>query len=388
MRLGIYGGTFDPPHIGHLFALKSAIEQLKLDKTLVIPNFDPPHKEQGINAASSEDRLKMTELCFSELENVDIWVGEIERGGKSYTIDTIREIKKDYPDWEIVLMMGTDMYLSLETWREYTELLKLVTCGVFTRNDGEYSYVEDQKMFMSALYGAETEIVRNNPVEISSTQLREMLCKRQGREYLTEEVYAYIIENGLFSAKADFDWLRCKAYDMLKERRIRHVAGCEAEAVSLAYRWGCDPELAKEAAILHDITKKYDLTRQLNLCEEYGIILDELERKEVKLLHSKTGAYIAKSKFNICDAVFNAIYWHTTGRENMSLLEKVIYLADYIEPNRDFEGVGPLRALCYEDINAALKLGLEMSMIDMRERGIEPHERSSKALEWLEHTDR
>lgn len=330
----------------------------------------------------------MTELCFGDLENVEIWDGEMKRGGKSYTIDTVRQIKEEYPEWEIVLMMGTDMYISLETWREYQELLKLVTCGVFIRNDGEYSFVEDQKIFLEVLYGAKTETVRNRPVEISSTQLREMLSRRQGREYLAESVYSYIIEHGLFGAKADFDWLRCKAYDMLNERRIRHVAGCEAEAVKLAYRWGCDVELAREAAILHDITKKYDLTQQLNLCGDYGIILDDMERREVKLLHSKTGAYIAKDRFNVTDDVFDAIYWHTTGREDMSLLEKVIYLADYVEPNRDFDGVEPLREICYVDIDEALKLGLEMSIEDMRERGIEPHERSEKALEWFKLTER
>jgi len=388
LRLGIYGGTFDPPHMGHFTALETAIEQLKLDKVLVIPTYTPPHKEQASNTASCEDRLMMTELCFGELDNVEIWDGEMQRGGKSYTIDTVRQIKGEYPDCEIVLMMGTDMYVSLETWREYQELLKLVTCGVFTRNEGEYSFVEDQKMFLEALYGAKTETVRNHPVEISSTQLREMLCKRQGRQYLKESVYAYIISKGLFGAKPDFDWMRCKAYDMLNERRIRHVAGCEAEAVSLANRWGCDVELAREAAILHDITKKLTLTEQLTLCDEYGIIIDDIERREEKLLHSKTGAYIAKERFNVSDEVFNAIFWHTTGKEDMSLLEKVIYLADYVEPGRDFDGVLPLRAMCYVDIDAALCMGFEMSIEDMREHGIEPHGRTAKALEWLKNTDR
>lgn len=387
MKLGIYGGTFDPPHLGHLTALQTAIRQLKLDKTLVIPTFTPPHKEQCHNMASCEDRLKMTELCFGELENIEIWDGEIKRGGKSYTIDTVRQIREEYPDCELVLMMGTDMYVSFETWREYRELMQLVTCCVFTRNEGEYSKVKMQKAVFEELYGADTVTICNDPIEISSTQLRELLPKRQGRTFLKEEVYAYIIRHGLFSAKPDFDWLRVKAYDMLKEKRIRHVTGCEAEAVNLAERWGCDIELAREAAILHDITKKYDLTEQLNLCAEYGIILDDIEKSEVKLLHSKTGAYIAKDRFNVSDEVFEAIYWHTTGKENMTLLEKVIYLADYIEPNRDFDGVEPLRRLCYESIDAALKLGLEMSIDDMHERGIEPHERSARALKWLTHNE-
>ncbi|MBQ6539659.1 MAG: nicotinate (nicotinamide) nucleotide adenylyltransferase [Oscillospiraceae bacterium] len=390
MRLGIYGGTFDPPHLGHLTALKAAVRELELERVLVIPTFIPPHKEQAAGMASCEDRLKMTELCFGDAPGAGIWDGEIKRGGRSYTIDTVTEIKKLYPDSEIVLLMGTDMYVTLEAWREFERLLGLVTCGVFIRNSGEEDTVRTHELRLREMYGAKTEIIPNDPVEISSTELRELLPKRQGREFLRDEVYEYIVNKGLFGVKADFDWLRCKAYDMLNERRIRHVAGCEAEAVKLAKAWGCDVELAREAAILHDITKKLDLEGQLNLCSEYGIIIDEIERSELKLLHSKTGAYVAKDRFNVCGEVFNAILWHTTGREDMSLLDKVIYLADYIEPTRDFEGVKSLRAKCYEDLDGALCLGLEMSIADMEQYGVRPHERTANALNWLrkgEHYD-
>ena len=387
MRLGIYGGTFDPPHLGHLTALKTAAEQLELDRILIVPTFIPPHKDRAAGMASSEDRLRMAELCFEDVNGAVIWDGEIRRGGKSYTIDTVTEIKSEYPEDELVLLMGTDMYLTFEAWRDFERLLELVTCGVFIRNRGEEDEVVRHESALREKYGARTEIVRNEPVEISSTELRELLPERGGREFLTDAVYGYIVERGLFGVKADFDWLRCKSYEMLAERRIRHVAGCEAEAVKLAKRWGCDVDLAREAAILHDITKKLDLTEQLNLCNEYGIIIDEIERKELKLLHSKTGAYIARDRFNVCDEVFGAIFWHTTGKEDMSLLEKVMYLADYIEPTRDFEGVETLRALCYRDIDATLCLGLEMSIADMEEWGVKPHERTAKALEWLRKGD-
>ena len=121
----------------------------------------------------------------------------------------------------------------------------------------------------------------------------------------------------------------------------------------------------------------------MRLCKEYGIINDTIEASEAKLLHSKTAAAIAKDLFGVSDAVHDAILWHTTGRMDMTLLEKVIYLADYIEPTRHFDGVERLRQLAYTDLNLALELGFQMSIEDMQERGIIPHERTMQAWQWL-----
>lgn len=105
------------------------------------------------------------------------------------------------------------------------------------------------------------------------------------------------------------------------------------------------------AAILHDCTKYLELDDQLRLCRQYGVELDELEQQAVKLLHAKTGACIARDIFGEPDEVYQAIFWHTTAKADMTLLEKIIYIADYIEPNRDFEGVEELRRLAYEDLD-------------------------------------
>ena len=98
---------------------------------------------------------------------------------------------------------------------------------------------------------------------------------------------------------------------------------------------------------------------QLELCRKYGVELDSLEQKAVKLLHSKTGACIAKYVFGEPEEVYQAIFWHTTGKADMSLLDKILYMADYIEPNRDFEGVERLRKLAYTDLDQAMLLGVE-----------------------------
>ena len=160
------------------------------------------------------------------------------------------------------------------------------------------------------------------------------------------------------------------------------MAGCEQEAVRLAEKYGADICQAATAAILHDITKKLDLPNQLILCKRYGIICYEFETKNASLLHAKTGAWKARELFEIEKPVFDAIMWHTTGRPDMCLLEKIIYLADYIEPSRSFEGISLLREKAYEAIDPAMALGLKMSIEDIRARGYTLHPVSIEAYEF------
>ena len=122
---------------------------------------------------------------------------------------------------------------------------------------------------------------------------------------------------------------------------------------------------------------------QLELCKKYGIELDELEQKALKLLHSKTGAAIARDVFGVDDEIYSAIWYHTTGRADMTKLEKIIYLADYIEPTRDFPGVDELRKVCYEDLDQGLLLGLEMTITEMTNMGNPVHHATVEARDAL-----
>ena len=130
-----------------------------------------------------------------------------------------------------------------------------------------------------------------------------------------------------------------------------------------------------------------DRERYLHIVEElakqYGVELDELEQQAVKLLHAKTGACIARDIFGEPDEVYQAIFWHTTAKADMTLLEKIIYIADYIEPNRDFEGVEELRRLAYEDLDRALLLGVETTIQEMRDRRLPIHTNTLRARDWL-----
>ena len=170
---------------------------------------------------------------------------------------------------------------------------------------------------------------------------------------------------------------------LLKPNRVDHVLGCRDTAVALARYWGADETDAARAGLLHDITKALDGSLQLTLCREYDIVLDVFSNRNPKTLHALTGSLVAERIFGENQAVVDAIRWHTTGKANMNTLEKIIYVADYMEPNRRFDGVEELRRLAFEDLDQALKLGLEMTLNLLREQGREISPESQEALAFL-----
>lgn len=170
---------------------------------------------------------------------------------------------------------------------------------------------------------------------------------------------------------------------LLNPKRVKHVLGCRDTAVELARRWGADERDAARAGLLHDITKVFDGPAQLTLAKEYGIMLDSFSQANPKTLHALTGAYVAREMFGENDAVFHAIESHTTGKAGMNMLETIIYVADYMEPNRDFPGVEELRYLTTVDMEKALQCGLEMTLEHLKEQGAVVSPASREALEYL-----
>ncbi|MDL2273554.1 bis(5'-nucleosyl)-tetraphosphatase (symmetrical) YqeK [Oscillospiraceae bacterium OttesenSCG-928-G22] len=160
-----------------------------------------------------------------------------------------------------------------------------------------------------------------------------------------------------------------KALSMVSARRRAHVLGCAVAAKALAERYGYAPELAYLSGLLHDITKEFDRDGQLKLCKQYGIIPSPVEEREWKLLHAKTGAAVAADVFGAPADVVQAIRYHTTGRSGMTLPEKILYLADYIEETRNFPGVEHVREVAFFDIDRALLRGFELTIREILDRG-------------------
>ncbi len=386
-RIGIFGGTFNPPHIGHIQAAEQAMARLNLDRLLLIPAGSAPHKSLlPPGSASPEQRLEMLRLSASpRMEVSDM---EILRDGKSYTWETVRCLRQCHPDAKLYLLLGSDMFLTFLDWRAPEEIWGAAALAVLCRGDsGEMPRISAQAARLREL-GAEVTLVENTAVPISSTQMRRLLAFGCAEEFLNPPTAAYIRAHGLYDTGENWKHLPMAELEsivirLLNPNRVAHVLGCRDTAVALAERWGADVTDAARAGILHDVTKALDGPLQLTLCRSYGKILDNFSRKYPKTLHALTGSLVAQRIFGENEAVVSAICSHTTGKPNMNTLEKIIYVADYMEPNRDFPGVERLRTLAYQDLDGALKLGLEMTLEHLAWQGAEVSPASREALAWL-----
>lgn len=387
-RIGILGGSFNPPHIGHIRAAVSTAQALGLDRVLLIPAKEVPHKEKAPTDPTPEQRLAMLHIAVKKYPELEVSDLELLREGKSYTWETIQALRGIYPAAEFTLLLGSDMFRSFPEWKNAEDITKEAGLAAISRGDKrEAEYIREGAEALQSR-GVQVSVVHNPVTEISSTQLRRLLAFGAGQEFLPEGVADYIQANGLYDVSADWKKLPMEELEpivirLLNPNRVRHVLGCRDTAVRLAQRWGANVEDAARAGILHDITKALDGPLQLTLCEAYGKILDDFSRRYPKTLHALTGSLVAERIFGENEAVVSAICSHTTGKADMTMLEMIIYVADYMEPNRDFPGVERLRELADTDMTAALKLGLEMTLEHLKNQGNEVSPQSREALDYL-----
>ncbi len=386
-RIGIYGGTYNPPHIGHTAAARYALKSLGLSKLLMIPSCISPHKQLPKDSPSPRQRMEMLRLAVGD---GDITVSDLElqRGSTSYTYETVETVAGQYPGAEILLFMGTDMFLSFDAWRHPERILAKASLAVFYRGDrGEQESIQ-KKTEEFQKQGAKVYLVENPVTDISSTDLRRLLVFGCGGSYLDPGVGEYIRQNRLYGTGRDYKKLPIGQLEevvvsLVNPNRAAHVLGCRQTAEELARIHGADITDAGRAALLHDITKALDGQLQLTLCREYGIKLNDFSTQNPKTLHALTGSLVARRIFGENSAVVAAIASHTTGKANMNTLEKIIYVADYMEPNRCFEGVEQLRHLAYTDLDGALQYGLEMTITMLKQQGREISPESQQAIDFL-----
>ena len=202
MRTGIYGGTFSPPHIGHIGAARAFAEQMGLDELLIIPAAIPPHKSVDY-PDDPQKRLEMSSIAFSGIKNAKISDMEIARGGKSYTVYTLRELTEE--GRELFLLCGTDMIVTLDTWFMPEEIFSLCTpVGIRRENNAEQAALIDKKLAeYKERFGKEIPFINAPTVEISSSELRERIEKGLPTDgYLTAQIREYIEQNRLYSKGA------------------------------------------------------------------------------------------------------------------------------------------------------------------------------------------
>lgn len=388
-KIGVFGGTFNPPHMGHVLAAREVMTALELDKVLFIPAAQPPHKEVPKGSPAPEERLELVKAAISGEVGFAVSDMELLRSGASYTSDTLRELKQQYPGDTLYLIMGTDMFLSLHTWHEPEVICDLAVIAAMHRDEADRGReMLLQKENLEQKYGAAVEIVTNNRVEISSTKVRRLLILGGAEKYVAPQVLDQIYAKSLYGINENYknlsdEALREIGIALLKKKRVNHVLGCAETAVKLAQLYGEDTTVALRAGLLHDVTKAIDGEDQLLLVDKYDIVISDFERSHPKLLHAKTGAAVAKHVFGECDEVVEAIYWHTTGRPDMTMMEKIIYLADYMEPTRDFPGVDELREVTLKNLDRGLMMGFELCIGELIRENKTVCRDSADALEFI-----
>ena len=388
-KIGVYGGSFNPIHLGHIHAAQEMADQLRLDQVLLIPAAQPPHKTLPAYSPTGEQRLEMVRLSAKgdpRLKECDL---ELLREGKSYTVQTLRQLKDLYPGDDLYLLMGTDMFMGLDHWYLSEEICRLAHIVCISREEKDSrAELKKQAELLRSRLNADVSILPSRPLEMNSTTIRRMIFFGCAEDYLSEDVYDYIRRNHLYGAGLDwtglnFERLADRSLDLHKKDRISHVVGVSTTAAKLAERYGARIDYAMRAGILHDITKALDGPEQLRLCRHFGIALTPFEEKHPKLLHSKTGAAVAERIFGERPEVCSAIFWHTTGCSNMALLDKILYIADYSEPNRCFDGVEKIREVLFQDLDLALYRGFGMSLEELKREGKALDRHSIEAYEYI-----
>lgn len=377
-KLGMYGGTFDPIHTGHLALCETMRIKLGLDEVMIVPTGTPPHKEA--KGTSGEDRMEMCRIAIKD-SGIKARVSDIEvrREGKSYSLLTVKELLEEDPEREIYLIMGADMFMSLETWYHFDELAQLATFCAVCRGETSDEELEEYAGKLRAM-GCRCILEKMNPIDISSTEIREKVARSEKIEGLTSPgVEEYIKKKGLYKKKKhEMDAKKREEYkrvlrDRLSGKRYKHCLNVAKEAVRLAKKYGEDEALAEEAGLLHDVTKEAQEDEHKKLIAKRET-MTELEDMTSKLWHAMSGAAYAQFKLGVeNEDVLNAIRYHTTGRRGMSKLEKIIFIADFTSADRDYKDVDVMRKKADESLEAALCYSLDYTIHDLLKKGRTVH---------------
>ncbi len=197
-RIGVFGGSFHPPHKGHVLAAQLFLEKAELDFLFVVPDYQPPHRDLP-DGASAEDRYEMARIAFLPLgSRVRVLRTELDRKEPRYTVDTLSEYVRDFPEYEFYLYVGSDLFLSFENWHEFERILSICTLAVLSRNDDEDAVLR-KKTELESRFGARVCYLGQSK-KISSTEIRKKLRRGVRPAALDTDVYEYIVNRDLYRA--------------------------------------------------------------------------------------------------------------------------------------------------------------------------------------------
>ena len=328
-RIGVFGGTFDPIHIGHLLMAETARVQAGLSRVLFMPAHIQPFK-QGKEMSSDDDRIRMLRLATADNPYFGVTTVETDKGGVSYTIDSLRALREGHGDAGLCFLIGTDMFLMIEKWKEAESLVREFDFAVGTRPGYRHDDAARLAERLRKECGARIDFVDNPPIELSSTEIRGRVVDGETIRYrVPESVRRFLLVR-----------------EKEGEKRFAHTKRVVDLALDMAGRFGEDLEKTGLAALLHDYCK------------------DGAGGVENDVGHGMMAAEAARGEFGVVDEdVLNAIRYHTTGRAGMSRLELIIFLADTVEPGRAYDSIARLRETCLDDLGR----GALTVLVELRE---------------------
>lgn len=328
-KIAIFGGTFNPVHKEHVNVSVNAVKELNLDKLIIMPTNIPPHKSDI--PAPSKDRLKMLELAFKDCEKVEISDYEIKKQGKSFTYQTVEHFSC-ICDCQLYFIVGGDMLKDFRTWKNPAQILSNCTLVAFNRENSGVDFASEQEYFKKT-FGK--EFIKLNYVgkDCSSTEIRTYNSFGLDIKDKTDErVAEYIKKENLYSGDNYTEFVK----KTLPEKRLIHTANVVTCALQKAKENNLDKEKVRISATLHDVAKYMDYKQVKDFVLPEGV--------PQPVIHAFLGAYIAEKILKIQDQeIIDAIRYHTSGKENMSQLAKLIFVADMVEKGRVYDGVEKLR---------------------------------------------
>lgn len=328
MKIGIYGGSFNPIHKGHTQIAEYAIKELELDKFFFVPAFKSPFKTKN-KYVSVEDRINMINLVKPEKSEVSLF--EVNRKGTSYTIDTIRYFKQQFPNDELFLIIGSDNLYKLNKWKSIDEISNSTKIVVFKR--GEPFSKENIKRYNAKL-------LKNELFDFSSSLFR--------KGYLSNsepEIVKYISRHKLYVTDI--------LVNMVDAKRHKHSISVGSLAAQYAKHLNLDPKRAWFAGAFHDITKNMTKEWHRDFLETKGVNTNSLADYE---LHSLSAYYWIKDEYKLDDdEILHAIKVHTSLEKELTLFDKLIYAADKLADGRKFEGIQKARELMFSNFEEGFK---------------------------------
>ena len=372
MKILIFGGSFDPPHRGHLELLSAAVRRLNPDRVLAVPALHAPLK--GAPSASAAERARMLSLALKGLpaaqrRKVRVLRYELERGRRTYSYELLRELRRRHPSAEFYFLAGSDSLQNFKRWRRWREILRGASL-VIGRRPGFSAGPESEGLKLQWLPGLFPAV--------SSTQLRRRIAAGEApRALLNPAVLRLIEREGLYGRGLQ-RWLKRS----LSPERYLHTLAVAKLAESLAAAHGLSPDAARSAALLHDAGRSIDTAELAGYVRRHKLavpLFAETARQAPILLHAYASAHLARTLFGVRDAeILKAVANHTLGAPRMGGLEKVVYVADASSEDRSYPGAAKIRKMAFKDLDRAFLAAARQKLSFALASGLWVHPRGIK----------